>query len=101
MLAYATSLDDRRRGGGGLWIAPITFRSRAERLIPRVEASAARLVTRTCLAAPAGFSPDGRWIYAAVRDELSSEVRVKRFAITADDSGRSLTARPPDVPPSG
>ena len=99
MLAYVALPEGQRPGG--LWIAPITFKSRAGNRIPRVEASTARLVTSTCIAAPASFSADGRWIYAAVREGLPNEVRLKRFAVPPDDSRQSLTAHPPMVPSSG
>jgi hypothetical protein len=99
MLAYVALPDGQRPGG--LWIAPITFKSRRGNLIPRVEASTARLVTTSCLAASPSFSADGRWIYAVVQEGLSREVRVKRFAIPQDGSRQSLTAHPPMFPSSG
>jgi hypothetical protein len=99
MLAYVTLPEGQRPGG--LWIAPITFKSRGGNLVPRVEAKTTRLLATACLPAPAGFSADGRWIYAAVREGASGEVRVKRFALTPDESRPSLTAHPVMVSPSG
>jgi hypothetical protein len=96
MLAYIAIPMGQRPGG--LWLAPITVESRAGNPFPRVEASAARLLTPTSVAAPPAFSADGRWIYAAVRETPDGEVRLKQFAIAPprvpDDSRRSLTAQP-------
>ncbi len=49
MIAYTTLPEGQHPGG--LWIAPITFKSRGGNRIPRVEADTARLVTSTCIAA--------------------------------------------------
>ncbi len=90
MLAYVSLPEGQHPGG--LWVAPITFKSRAGNLVPRVEASAVRHVATACLSTPPAFSADGRWIYAAVRDGAAGEVRLKRFAIPPVDSRRSLSA---------
>ena len=92
MLTYVTIPDGERPGG--LWIAPITFKSRAGNLVPRVEASAVRRLATNCLPTPPGFSPDGRWIYAAVQEGRPGEVRLKRFAIPPGNAGPSLTEHP-------
>jgi hypothetical protein len=99
MLAYVSIPDGPRLGG--LWIAPITFKSRGTNLVPRVEAGAVRRLAASCLPAAPAFSADGRWIYAAVQDGARGEVRLKRFAINPDDPRQSLTGQPLTLPRSG
>jgi hypothetical protein len=65
--------------------APITLEGGPAVGVPRVRAGAIRrLADVGVLTAPA-FSPDARWVYAAVRDGRSGEVRVSRFAALSDD----------------
>jgi hypothetical protein len=49
--------------------------------VPRVRAGTARRVARTSVLAAPAFSPDGRWIFAAVRDQAGGVAHVARFAV--------------------
>ena len=99
MLAYVSLPEGQRPGG--LWIAPITFKSRAGNLVPRVEASAVRRLATTCLPRPRPSPPMDDGSTRRSGKAHRGEVRLKRFAITPDDSRPSLSGHPPILPPSG
>jgi hypothetical protein len=103
MLAYL--VGPVADGGYELWTVPVAVEEesegRAARDVLRVDASAARCLCTSTVLAPPAFSPDARWLYAAIRSAGSGEVVMARFPVTLEDAHGTLTVRAPETPESG
>jgi hypothetical protein len=90
MLAYLVEIGSPGLGERQLRTAPIVLEGDPEGGVPRVRAGTARRVARASVLATPAFSPDGRWIYAAVRDQASGEAHVARFAVPSPEPRGAL-----------
>jgi hypothetical protein len=79
MLAYVVRPGDRKPLE--LRTAPISVEGGSEGGIPLIRPGSARRLTTVNFLTALAFSPDGRWIYAAVRSRADGEVTVARFAV--------------------
>jgi hypothetical protein len=105
MLAYLSGTGQYARYE--LWIAPIAVEIEGEgqgapgREVLRIRSSAARCLHKSGVLAPPAFSPDGRWLYAAIRPAASDEIIMARFAVMPGDGHSILTAQVPAIPQTG
>jgi hypothetical protein len=95
MLAYLA----RGRGDWELWVTPIAPGASAGAL-PTPTSPGTRLAGG-CVAVAPTFSPDGRWVYAALRDPQDG-IRMGRFEVAPPGNGSPATrsAKEGPVPPT-